>query len=123
MASNILIAEDDVVLRNLYAKKFPIHGFDARVAADGAETIKMIQEQTPDLLLLDLRMPNVDGFQVLQQFPKDQRTFPIIALTNFHDPESKERALALGADEYYTKKDMTMRMLVDMVKSHLPATA
>lgn len=98
-----------------------MHGFSVRLAANGEEAIEMINQAAPDLLLLDLRMPKVDGFQVLQKFPKAERTFPIIALTNFHDTDSKIRSLELGADEYCTKNETTLRILLDIVNKHLKA--
>lgn len=113
---DILIAEDDAVLRTLYEKKFSLEGFAVRSPVDGEETLKMLKEKTPDLLLLDIHMPKVDGFQILQEYPKRTRAFPIIMLTNFGQAEFKLKALELGADDYFVKKDMTMRTLVEMVK-------
>ena len=117
--TSILVAEDDAVLRSLYEKKFIVEGFSVRTASDGEETEKIIAEQPPDLLLLDIHMPKVDGFQVLQQFPKGKRTFPIIMLTNFDQADFKLRAMELGADDYFVKKNMTMRTLTQMVKNLL----
>jgi two-component system response regulator PrrA len=112
----LLIAEDDAVLRNLYEKKFSLEGFTVKTAADGEEAMKLITELKPDLLVCDIHMPKADGFQVLQHFPKKDRTFPVIMLTNFDQAEFKLKALEFGADDYFVKKDMTMRTLVDMVK-------
>src|SRR5437870_2891885 len=108
---DILIAEDDTVLRTLYEKKFTIEGFDVRSAVDGEETLRLLGEKKPDLLLLDIHMPKVDGFQVLKELPKKDRGFPVIMLTNFDQAQFKLRALDLGADDYFVKKDMTMRTL------------
>jgi two-component system response regulator PrrA len=112
----LLIAEDDAVLRNLYEKKFSLEGFTVRTAADGEEAMKLINELKPDLLICDIHMPKADGFQVLQNFPKASRQFPVIMLTNFDQAEFKLKALELGANDYFVKKDMTMRTLVEMVK-------
>ena len=112
----ILVAEDDPVLRSLYEKKFTLEGWDVRSAADGEETMSALKEKAPDILICDIHMPKVDGFQVLQSCPKKDRAFPVIMLTNFDQPEFKLRALELGADDYFVKKDMTMRTLVEMVK-------
>lgn len=113
---DILIAEDDAVLRNLYVKKFTVAGFSIRTAVDGQEAITAIQQRAPDLLILDIHMPNVDGFTVLEKFPKESRTFPVIVLTNFEEEKYKERGRALGADDYFVKKDMTIRSLLDMAE-------
>ena len=113
---DILVAEDDAVLRNLYEKKFLLEGFTVRMATDGEEVIRMLKEKEPDLLLLDIHMPKADGFQVLKEFPKMSRKFSVIILTNFGQAEFKLRAMELGADDYFVKKDMTMRTLLEMVK-------
>lgn len=114
--ANILIAEDDLVLRSLYEKKFSMSGYQIRAVADGQETIDAIEAQPPEILLLDIHMPKVDGFQVLQRYPRATRTFQIILLTNFGEPEYKLRGLELGADDYFVKKDMTIRSLLEMVE-------
>ncbi len=112
---NIFIAEDDPVLRSLYAKKFTVAGFAIRTGADGEEAIKMIEEDPPDLAILDIHMPKIDGFQVLEHFPRASRSFPVILLTNFGDEKFRARGKELGADDFFVKKDMTIRSLVDMV--------
>ncbi len=113
---HLLIAEDDAVLRSLYVKKFSVEGYEVRTAEDGEQAIALIKAEKPDLLICDIHMPKVDGFQVLQQYPKNARDFPIIMLTNFDQPDFKLRAEELGADDYFVKKDMTIRSLVDMVE-------
>jgi DNA-binding response OmpR family regulator len=115
---SILIAEDDAVLRNLYVKKFSVEGYETRTASDGEEAVKLINQQKPDMLILDIHMPKMDGFQVLKEFPKASRGFPIIMLTNFDQPDFKLRAEELGADDYFVKKDMTIKSLVEMVEKH-----
>lgn len=113
---NILIAEDDAVLRNLYVKKFTMEGYQTRTAENGEEAIASIKAAQPDLLICDIHMPKVDGFQVLKEFPRASRSFPIIVLTNFDQGDFKLRAQELGADDYFVKKDMTIKSLVEMVE-------
>lgn len=115
MKGSILIAEDDVVLRSLYVKKFELSGYNVRTAPDGEEAVKEIEKEAPDILILDIHMPKMDGFQVLEHFPKEKRKFPIVLLTNFDQTDFKLRAGQLGADDYFVKKDMTIRSLVEMV--------
>jgi two-component system OmpR family response regulator len=112
---DILIAEDDPVLRNLYVKKFSVSGFPIRAVEDGEQALAALQERFPQVLVLDIHMPKVDGFQVLEQYPKSQRAFPVVMLTNFADEKSRERGKDLGADEYFIKKDMTIKSLLEMV--------
>lgn len=111
----ILVAEDDAVLRSLYMKKLGMDGFEVLTAEDGEQAIKMIRESHPNLVLCDIHMPKVDGFQILSEFPKGNRQFSIIMLTNFDQGDFKLRAQELGADDYFVKKDMTIRSLVQMV--------
>ena len=113
---NILIAEDDPVLRNLYVKKFSVAGFTIRTAEDGEQAINLIGEQIPEILILDIHMPKVDGFGVLEQFPKETRKFPVILLSNFEEEKYKQRGKEMGADGYFVKKDMTIRSLLEMTE-------
>jgi CheY-like chemotaxis protein len=115
MKPDILIAEDDAVLRNLYVKKFSVSGYPIRAVEDGEQAIQELSVRFPDVLVLDIHMPKMDGFQVLEKFPPATRSFPIIMLTNFADERSKERGRELGADDYFIKKDMTIKSLLEMV--------
>src|SRR3989338_2730253 len=114
--ADILIAEDDAVLRNLYIKKFSIAGYQIRAVEDGEQAVKEIDNQTPEGLILDIHMPKMDGFQVLERYPRDKRTFRVIMLTNCADEKSRERGKELGADDYFIKKDMTIKSLLEMVE-------
>ncbi len=111
----ILIAEDDSVLRNLYVKKFTLSGYDIRTAENGQEALNQLAQQAPDVLILDIHMPIVDGLQVLSSLTKE-RPFPVIMLSNFDDSENKRKAQELGADDYFVKKDMTIKSLLEMVE-------
>lgn len=112
---DILIAEDDSVLRNLYVKKFSVSGYPIRAVEDGEQALASLKERFPQVLILDIHMPKVDGFQVLEQLPQSARPFPVIMLTNFADEKSRERGKELHADEYFIKKDMTIKSLLEMV--------
>lgn len=114
---DILIAEDDAVLRNLYIKKFSVAGYAIRAVEDGEQAVKEIEIRFPDVLVLDIHMPKMDGFQVLEKYPKETRKFPVVMLTNFADERSKQRGTELGADDYFVKKDMTIKSLLEMVEN------
>jgi len=111
----LLIAEDDTVLLDLYLRKFNKETYEVLTAVNGQETLEIIAKNPPDLLLLDLNMPVLDGFGVLEKLPKEQRIFPVIVLTNFDDQTNRERGQKLGVDDYFVKKDMTIKTLVEMV--------
>lgn len=112
---NILIAEDDAVLRNLYVKKFTVAGYAIRTAENGQQALEELAQSVPDVLVLDIHMPIMDGLQVLQQLPKDH-SYPVIMLSNFSDDENQGKAKELGADDFFVKKDMTIKSLLEMVE-------
>jgi CheY-like chemotaxis protein len=118
---NIIVAEDDTVLRDLYLRKFDTSNYDIRTAANGAEALTLIKEKAPDLMLLDINMPVMDGFSVLEKIRNDKGTFPVIILTNFDDQVNRQRGEALKADDYFVKKDMTIKTLVEKVEKLLTA--
>jgi len=115
----IVIAEDDTVLRDLCLRKFDTTVYDVRTAVDGEDTLKKISELKPDLVLLDINMPVLDGFGVLEKLPKETRTFPVVILSNFDDQANRERAKSYGIDGYFVKKDMTIKSLVTMAEELL----
>lgn len=117
---SILIAEDDPVLRNLYVKKFTVNGYTIRTAENGEQALAALTEAVSDVLVLDIHMPVKDGLQVLSELPKD-RSYPVIVLSNFGDSENQNKAKAAGADDYFVKKDMTIKALLEMVERVLHA--
>lgn len=119
--TDILIAEDDAVLREVYTKKFTLSGYTIRTAQNGEEAIAEILKKEPDILILDINMPILDGFGVLEKYPKAGRKFPIIILTNFGDEKNKSRGQELGTDDYFIKSEMTIRKLLEMVETLLKA--
>ncbi len=116
---DILIVEDDAVLRDLYVRQFSKTEYDIRTAADGQEALAAVQKKKPDLLLLDLNMPVMDGFTVLERMPVAARGFPVIVITNYDDQPTRDRTNALNIDGFFVKKDMTIKSLVEMVNGLL----
>jgi len=116
---SILIAEDDPLLRDLYRKKFALAGYKIRTVEDGEKTIAAIDEDPPDLLILDINMPAIDGFGVLERYPEDDRTFKVLLLSNFGDKKNKERGKALGVENFFVKKDMSIKTLISSVEKLL----
>jgi DNA-binding response OmpR family regulator len=119
--ADILIAEDDAVLREVYQKKFALSGYRIRTAKNGEEAVIAIEQKTPHILILDIHMPVLDGFGVLEKYPREKRSFPIIMLTNFGDEKSRLRGKELGADDYFVKSEMTIKTLLEMVETLLKA--
>jgi len=117
----ILIVEDDKFLSKMYAQKFNLEGFEAVVAQDGEEGLKLINEQNPSAVLLDMILPKYSGSQLLEKLKELQKDVVIIALTNLANQEDAQRALSMGAKEYLVKAMHTPEEVVTIVKKHLAA--
>jgi len=114
----ILLAEDDAFLSDMYVTKFSKLGYKIDVAYDGEEAIKKINKSLPDVLLLDIRMPLKDGFEVLTEIKDNEKTknIPVILLTNLGQKEDVEKGLKLGAVDYLIKAQFTPQEVVEKVK-------
>lgn len=118
MAKKILIIEDDKFLRELIAQKLIKEEYDISEAADGEEGIKKIEEEKPDLILLDLILPGIDGFEVLSQMKNNPAltSIPVIILSNLGQKEDVEKGLKLGAVDYLIKAHFTPAEIIDKIK-------
>jgi len=121
MAKTILIIEDDKFLKELIARKLTEEGFGVSEAVDGEEGIKKIKEEKPDLVLLDLILPGIDGFEVLSQMRKESAlsSIPVIILSNLGQKEDVEKGLKMGAVDYLIKAHFTPGEIIDKIKSAL----
>jgi len=120
-SKKILIVDDDPFIADMYVLKFRDEGFTVETAKDGKEGLEKIKTWDPDIVLLDVVMPAMDGFDVLQQvgtlsLPRRPK---IIFLTNFGQKEDIERGLKLGADDYIIKAHFTPTEVSEKVKAVL----
>jgi len=117
----ILIIEDDKFLRELIAKKLLKENFEIFEAIDGEEGLKKIKEEKPDLILLDLILPGIDGFEVLAQIKKDPAmlSIPVIILSNLGQKEDIEKGMRMGAVDFLIKAHFTPGEIIDKIKSVL----
>lgn len=115
----ILIIEDDVFLNELMAKKLLEEGFDVLKAANGEEGLEQARQENPDLILLDLILPGMDGFEILEKLKEDQETspIPVIILSNLGQREDIERGFDLGADDYLIKAHFTPDEIVERARA------
>ncbi len=119
--AKILIVEDDKFLRELIVRKLSQENFQVTEAVDGEEGIKKIKEVIPDMVLLDLILPGIDGFEVLAKVKEDPATtsVPVIILSNLGQREDVERGMKLGAIDYLIKAHFTPNEIIDKIKVNL----
>ena len=121
MSKHILIIEDDDFFRELIRKKLVSEGFEVSESIDGEKGIETIKEIHPDLVILDLLLPSIDGFEVLSKVKADasiaQTRF--IVLSNLGQQEDIERGLRLGADDFLIKSQFDIDQIMDKVKTVL----
>lgn len=117
----VLLGEDDKFIGRAYSDGLKDAGFDVDIALDGEETIAKMRESRPDLLLLDIIMPNKNGFEVLEEIQLDPelRTVPVVVLSNLGQDSDKEKASELGCVDYLVKSDLSLQDVVDKVQFHL----
>ena len=117
----ILLVEDDMALSAVYRSRLEIEGFDVREANNGEDALSATVEYRPDLILLDVMMPKISGFDVLDLLRNTPETanVRIIMLTALSQPKDKERAESLGVDDYLVKSQVVIGDVVARVKHHL----
>lgn len=112
----VLIVEDEKPLAHALSLKLGHEGFVATIAQNGQECLDQLAKNQFDIVLLDLMMPVLDGFQVLEQLKAKGAMPYIIVLSNLSQHEDEERVLALGARKYFIKSDTPLSALVEEVK-------
>ena len=115
----ILVAEDDDFLGKAYRAKLTKAGFEVQIARDGQEAMDMVRTYMPDLILLDLVMPIMDGFTVLQEIKNDPvlKSIPVIVASNLGQKEDTDRALKLGASDYFVKSDLSLNTIIEKINT------
>jgi len=119
----VLLVEDDSFLRDICFKKLKKEGFNVAVAVDGEEAVKKVGEFVPAIVLLDIILPAMDGFEVLKVIRSHKnrlvQNVPVIMLTNLGQEEDNKKALALGASDYLVKAHFTTEEIIEKIKSRL----
>lgn len=116
--AKILLVEDDAILVEMYQAKFELEGHEIQIATNGEECLNVLNEFTPELILLDILMPKLNGFHVLKEIKKRPtlRQIPVILLTNLGEQEvdmNRELAQALGVNDYLIKSHHTPDEVVE----------
>jgi len=117
----ILFIEDESVLQKTFEKALRAEGYDIISALDGETGLKLAQTQKPDLILLDLILPRLNGFEVLKKLKEDPQTkeIPVIILTNLERMSDIDKALELGATTYLVKVNYSLEEVVKKIKKTL----
>ncbi|MBN2087204.1 response regulator [Candidatus Peregrinibacteria bacterium] len=115
----ILIVEDDPFLMKVAGLTLEDSGFIVERAGTGKEAIEKIKNDDFKLVLLDLIMPEMNGFEVLAKLKKDNNKTPVVVFTNLAQEEDKKEALSLGAKDYYIKSDIILDELVRIVNTYV----
>ena len=120
----ILLAEDDRFLRKAAETALKRHGFTVLAAVDGEEALRMARAEAPDLILLDLIMPKLQGFEVLRALKADAATAatPVIILSNLGQDSDVKQAMEAGAAGYFVKANLSLQALVKQVGEMLGGT-
>ena len=120
-SKKILLVEDDDALASVYQTRLQAEGFDTRRVPNGEEALAAALEYKPDLILLDVMMPKVSGFDVLDilRNTPETATVKVVMLTALSQDTDKERAESLGVDDYLVKSQVVIADVVDRIKRHL----
>ena len=115
--AKVLLVEDDTFLSGMYVKKLELENFEVKLASDGKQGLKMILEEIPDLILLDIILPKMSGFDILKEIKKDKKakSIPVILLTNLGQKKDVERGFALGAKDYLIKAHFMPSEVVEKI--------
>ena len=118
----ILLVEDEEIMISLLQKKLTKEGYEVSVARDGEEGLKAMREVRPDLVLLDIIMPKMGGFEVMEEMGKDKnlKDIPVIVISNSGQPVELDKAQKLGAKDWLIKTEFDPQEVIDKVKKQVP---
>jgi two-component system alkaline phosphatase synthesis response regulator PhoP len=119
--TKIAIIEDDPTINQMYRMKFEADGFEVQLADNGKRGVAMVEEFVPDMILLDLQMPTMNGAEALTEIRAHDwgKNIPVIILTNLGEEEAPKSLKALNIHSYIVKADLTPRQVVGRVKEAL----
>lgn len=121
MKKNILIIEDDDFFRELISKKLVLSGFGVLEAVNGQRGLEKVDESAPDLVILDILLPNPDGFEVLATLKSNPKTssIPVVIVSNLDAKEDIEKGLKLGASDFLVKSQFATDEIIAKIKSFI----
>ncbi len=118
MAKKILIIEDETALLYALQSQLSSEGYKTFVADDGEDAWKIIEQENLDVIVLDIILPKINGWQILKQLKLQDETkdIPVIIISNLSDEASQKRGIQLGAKDYLAKVNFSVSQLVDKIK-------
>jgi len=121
--TKVAIIEDDASIVQMYQLKFQTEGFDVQTAGDGETGLALIDSYKPDIVLLDLMMPNMNGLDMLSKLRSgaEGSRMKVIVLTNMGDTETATRVFKMSANDYIVKAELTPKQVVERVQKLLAA--
>jgi two-component system phosphate regulon response regulator PhoB len=119
----ILIIEDEDLLANVYVRRFDVEGFETKRVSNGEEAVASAKEYKPNLILLDLMLPGINGLDVLDALRKDPETkeITVIVFSALGQESDRTRALELGANDYIVKSYVVLTDVVEKIRGYLEA--
>ena len=119
--AKILLVEDDPFLLKMYSKKLQVEGFEVEIAVDGEDGLNKIKSFSPDLVLMDIMLPKLNGIEALDKSKADPETkdIPILILTNLSTATDAAEAVRKGAIGYMVKSDYTPTQVIEKIKQIL----
>ena len=117
----ILLVEDDSFLLGMYATKFEMENFKVIMAEDGEKAVRLALKESPDIILLDIILPKINGFEVLRRLKANSAIahIPVVLLTNLSQQDEIEQGLRMGAEDYLIKAHFMPSEVVDKIKKLL----
>lgn len=103
MGYRVLVVDDQKGVRRLLEELFKKEGYEVNVAVDGRDSIEKVKANTPDIVLMDMKMPNMNGLEASEEIIKYDRNIPIIMMTAYGEIEIVQKALEVGVKKYITK--------------------
>ena len=120
--AKILFIEDDPLLVKIYSTRLSADGFEVLSAENGEAGLQVAETQVPDLIVLDIMMPRLDGFSVLEKLRQSEKTrnTPILVYSNLGQEDEIVRAKKMGATDFVIKANLSPTEMINKIKEHLP---
>lgn len=122
--AKILLVEDDPFLTTMYKTRFTSEGHEVMTAQDGESALNILRKTPPNLVILDVMLPKLGGFSVLEEMQKTDtlKKIPVVVLTNLADEESMKKAKEFGIKEFLVKAQHTPTQIFETIKKYLPTS-